>query len=69
MFTFNDCNIFGVHSTLGTFVLSASGGGEKTFDSLDLLEAETKIAAIKSASTNNNAKHNVAFLEVQKIAS
>ena len=67
MFTFSDCNItlrsFGVYPTLGTFVLSASGGGEKTFDSLGLLEAETKIPTIKSPLTNNNAKHNLAFLE------
>ena len=30
---------------------------------LDLLEAETKIPAIKSALTNNSAKHDLAFLE------
>ena len=67
MFTFSDCNItlrsFGVYPTLGTFVLSASGGGEKTFDSLGLLEAETKIPTIKRTLTNNSAKHNLAFLE------
>ena len=31
--------------------MSASGDGETTFDSLDLLEAETKIPAIKSVLT------------------
>ena len=35
--------------TLGTFVLSVSGGGETRPYSLNLLEAETKIPAIKSA--------------------
>ena len=30
---------------------------------LDLLEAETKIPAIKSALTNNSAKHDLTFLE------
>ena len=67
VFTFSDCNIilrsFGVYPTLGTFVLSASGGGEKTFDSLGLLEADTKIPTIKRTLTNNSAKHNLAFLE------
>ena len=67
MFTFSDCNTilcsFGVYPTLGTFVLSASGGGEKTFDSLGLLEADTKIPTIKRTLTNNSAKHNLAFLE------
>ena len=67
VFTFSDCNItlrsFGVYPTLGTFVLSASGGGEKTFDSLGLLEAETKIPTIKRTLTDNSAKHNLAFLE------
>ena len=70
MFTFSDCNIvlrsFGVYPTLGKFVLSASGSGEKTFDSLDLLEAETKIPTIKSPLTNNSAKHNLAFLEERR---
>ena len=70
MFTFSDCNIvlrsFGVYPTLGKFVLSASGGGEKTSDSIDLLEAETKIPTIKSPLTNNSAKHNLAFLEERR---
>ena len=53
IFTFNDFN--GVLASLqycpalGTFVLSVSGGGETRPYSLDLLEAETKIPAIKSA--------------------
>ena len=45
---------------LGTFVLSVSGDGETTFGSHDLLKAETKVPAIKSALTNNSAKHNLA---------
>ena len=49
------CNIIlrslAEYSALGTFVLSASGDGETTFDSLDLLEAETKNPAIKSVLT------------------
>ena len=59
VFTFSDCNVilgsFGVYPTLG--------GGEKTFDSLGLLEAVTKIPTIKRTLTNNSAKHNLAFLE------
>ena len=45
---------------LGTFVFSVSGDGETTFGSHDLLKAETKVQAIKSALTNNSAKHNLA---------
>ena len=49
------CNIIlrslAEYSALGTFVVSASGDGETTFDSLDLLEEETKIPAIKSVLT------------------
>jgi len=40
--------------------LTVSVGSETM---LDLLEAETKIPAIKSALTNNSAKHDLAFLE------
>ena len=45
---------------LGTFVFSVSGDGETAFGSHDLLKAETKVQAIKSALTNNSAKHNLA---------
>lgn len=51
---------------LGTFVLSVSGGGETRPYSLDLLEAETKIPAIKSSWTNNSSKHDLAFLEQRR---
>ena len=40
--------------------MAVSVGGETK---LDLLEAETKIPAIKSALTDNSAKHDLAFLE------
>lgn len=65
VFTFSDCNrvlfSFGlIWASLETIVLAVSVGGETK---LDLLEAETRIPAIKSALTDNSAKHDLAFLE------